>query len=253
VQCELATFGPEPENPYCDTSESPGHWCVRCSWREKTYALRRREYELRLALASTLLGELPGYPSISHKPVPGMTSRTGMLAGTFNGGPCYAVETARGFVEKVTLEGNDWVYHADALLAAAPITKVDVTSEPTVTFGASTRRRWDLSPTGRYEVAVTWDATGVDGGPRRFGLSCSVSNMDIRDGHEGEILERFDHRVEAARTPLGYLRARWPKVTFGRGGMLGAWYQMNEDIPTAVIQDRYTDHARETDRIALRG
>jgi uncharacterized protein (TIGR02996 family) len=57
----------------------------------------------------------------------------------------------RGFVEHVTCDGDDWVTHADAILASHPVRAVTLTSWPAMTFGGSRfAGGWCLS---EYRVA----------------------------------------------------------------------------------------------------
>ncbi len=96
---------------------------------------------------------------------------------------CSGWSYRRGFVESITLSAADWLTHADALLDAAPISRVALTTRPEVI-----RRQ---VPEGGYLACLKARLLRVDRAERWYGI-------DYPDSH---ILPHL-------------LAAEWPRIAF---------------------------------------
>ena len=114
VQCELARHpGMNCGSMYC-SERGPEGLCDDC---RRFKRLRRRERELFAPLAGQFRPVVPySWAVLTHEPDRIDTP--------------YSV-VRRGFVGAVTCSAADWLAHADALLAAHPVTAVTLTSLPT--------------------------------------------------------------------------------------------------------------------------
>jgi uncharacterized protein (TIGR02996 family) len=139
VQCELAT------RQVCRCVVKPDRrvWCRRCKGKPATRSLRRRERELLEAhgegWAAGLIAAIPG--SDSYGPTHGETWAGAMSTH-------FEWEYRRGFVADVTLSWQDWTRYHLAVLDAAPLERVVLTTEPAIGTLLSTkwpRITFDLS------------------------------------------------------------------------------------------------------------
>ena len=106
VQCALARVRreAEPGHRYFD---DPSADCG-CGWHRQTLPLRRRERELLDAHGSDWLAAALPFLEF-EEPV-----RDGLFC--------------RGFVEEVTCTAEDWLRHGDAIRAAQPVARVELTT-----------------------------------------------------------------------------------------------------------------------------
>lgn len=123
----------------------------------------------------------------------------------------------RGFPAAIRACGSEfWRRFHAAILAAAPIRRVELRDTPEVDFGPAIETTIAHPEDRRTDTRTAWEATWGDH-RETFGLLTTVTHeMTYRGGAEVVQYRLEQHRaeVEAARTPLGYLRLRWPGVEF---------------------------------------
>jgi uncharacterized protein (TIGR02996 family) len=163
VQVEIARRDPRVAAPLV----ADGCACELC-------VLRRRERELLAEHGSDATGGLPCWRDAD-----------GRLCGVGSAG--WGHEFRRGFVGAVTLPSAAWLAHADALLAAAPVTEVTLTDWP------EARAAWGRTKARDRKARLV-------GRPWR--RVASLPGEPVRFGHDSRAL-----------TPY-LLRAYWPRVTF---------------------------------------
>lgn len=124
---------------------------------------------------------------------------------------------ARGFPEVCrSMHSTFWRDHHAAILAAAPIRRVELVDVPEVTFGPARERTIHVPTDRRADTRTDWEATW-GGHVETFALQTTVTHEVAYFGGAEAVQYRIDqHRaeVEEARTPLAYLQMRWPKVEF---------------------------------------
>lgn len=123
----------------------------------------------------------------------------------------------RGFPATLRdMDGGFWCRHGDELLRRAPVRAVELRTLPEVRFYDVYNAAFDESREhDRIEFVAEW-AVGCGGRIDRFSGKQVVTRVMARDGMElVEAARRLhDERIRDARTPLGYVRCRWPKVRF---------------------------------------
>jgi uncharacterized protein (TIGR02996 family) len=92
----------------------------------------------------------------------------------------------RGFVGSVTCGGDDWVRHADAILAAHPVRQVRLATAPDLPYTTRSARRPDGEPVYHFRVA-------------------------------GKVVKIRLSEVAAEELVLAVLSKRWPGITFHFG------------------------------------
>ncbi len=121
----------------------------------------------------------------------------------------------RGFVTRLECDWLEWVDHADAILAAHPITDVRLTTYPTIEFGEvgyTIRREEITNRTRRLAEYIVFDGRAY----KWFTLS-EVSNDLITKDDEGSLPNgppTLERKVSEARTVPGHLKHAWPSVRF---------------------------------------
>ncbi len=157
VQVALARLPPKPARHHerC-REERPYVCCALCEWSIVTFdrqiALRRRERELLDGVCGLGVEALPVVEGLSRTNFAG---RGGYgWHRRENASPETSIEAAfrRGFVEVIECTAADWLAHADALTAAAPIRAVRLTrtieSEGAAQFHALASKRGMLHDWG---------------------------------------------------------------------------------------------------------
>ncbi len=185
VQCELARQTAEPwdmsfgECWQCRCARNGRqHTNGPCRCLSRFKALRQRVREL---FQSITFGDVFGH----DKPLQALrvTDREFRLCELPSKGL-----VSRGFVESVTCSAEDWLRHADALLASHPVTAVTLTTP------------------------VHWVARGYDGAP--FRLYEDPHGVEVSDEDVGRELRRTRGTDDAIDILTAILRVRWPGVTF---------------------------------------
>lgn len=123
---------------------------------------------------------------------------------------------SRGFPATIRRCGsNFWRDHHAGILAAAPISRVELTDTPDVGFGPLQSLR-DEQPNGDVNLIAGWDTIWGDH-EERFGGMMTIprSAIAVRGAAEAiRMRDRHEQHIAFARTPLGYLRMRWPRIEF---------------------------------------
>jgi uncharacterized protein (TIGR02996 family) len=121
----------------------------------------------------------------------------------------------RGFVSAVTCTAADFLRHADAMTASQPIEEVTLTTMPEIQFGPVRETSGPGIPEfGGTAIYTRWLAY-VDGQPPlKFGMQLDLDKEAALRGMEEYMRQDYAKRIESARTPLGYLRIRWPRIKF---------------------------------------
>jgi hypothetical protein len=120
---------------------------------------------------------------------------------------------ARGFIDEVECPAAWWLEVADAITAAHPVRRVELTTWPDVIFAATRTDEYEDKVLSGRRLVTRWRAY-CGGMVTDFGREVSITRRDEFEGNESLIREMINHRVEADRTPQAYLRARWEKIEF---------------------------------------
>lgn len=123
----------------------------------------------------------------------------------------------RGFIEVVETTWADWRTHADTIRASTPLRKVRLTTPPEVTFQPPTRRDRSNEQGRTNRTSFFWFASAVGEQPQEFCLEFETSWHELSViGPEGfdALLSHRQRQLDDARTPLGYLKVRYPGITF---------------------------------------
>jgi uncharacterized protein (TIGR02996 family) len=190
VGCELANHpcGDEGRRAalgsacHCEQVE-PGFHCLPClDLARKEIALWQRERELLCPVNfwgwfGDYLG--PMWPGSTGVNFAGSVAEVGYFCPGSK--PRWRLTLERGFIEAVTLPADDWLRHADAVLACHPVRRVTLTTEPGVEC-----------------VFFRGRLTGY----RLSGRSRSHAEHELEDVSDYEA------------TRLSLLKAEWPGVEF---------------------------------------
>lgn len=132
---------------------------------------------------------------------------------------------SRGFPEVCRFHSTFWRDRHAELRAAAPIRRVELPDVPEVEFGPTRETVTSRVRDRLIDIRTDWEATW--GGHReRFGQMTTIM-PEIELAYTGgefwadRRVEQHRAEVAEARTPLDYLRLRWPKVEFVLPRLLG--------------------------------
>jgi uncharacterized protein (TIGR02996 family) len=117
----------------------------------------------------------------------------------------------RGLLYYLEMTAPEWFAHGDAILAAHPLTRVNITGSVTATFEEVT---WTET---RDEVGLKLRAVwnlDINGHRDRCGFSQTITHEKIHYGGEADF-RRFIHKyVTEMRTVTAYFRIRWKGIRF---------------------------------------
>ena len=133
----------------------------------------------------------------------------------FAGSPTNGTTWARGFIEGVTVPAARWLEDGDAAMRQHPVRRVRLTTWPEVAIS-----RVEVSavtkPDGDIDLRTRWTAT-AGGRADVCALQTTIHHREAVSGGVAvvqRIRQQHDAEVQDAQTPLGYMRLRWPKITF---------------------------------------
>lgn len=121
----------------------------------------------------------------------------------------------RGFLDVLECPFAVWSAHADAILAAHPVREVRLTDRPAMTFSVADTRE-ENDERGDRVITAFWDVRIAGERPQRCGTRLVVSQREMATYPVGVARRRrqFREEIQAAQTPEGYCRIRWPGVAF---------------------------------------
>jgi uncharacterized protein (TIGR02996 family) len=132
------------------------------------------------------------------------------------------VRFSRGFVREVEGPAAWWLQNGDAITAAHPVERVTLTTPVPVEFGALANRASSYPAERCTYIEARWVAAAPGAKPVEFSRTLVLTDEMRVLGADVREIARFRAQVAEARSPLGYLLGRWPRVRFNsasdRGG-----------------------------------